>query len=235
MRFSILFLITLCVAGCSEDVIHDLTELQANKVVLELNAQGVEAAKKKRGSKWDISVDSDDAKRAISILEHSPELRRTLKPSSDKNFGPIPGKAERQLLREEQISSELAHSIEKLDGVREARVHLHLPEESDTTASKTGSALVVLSEGATVRTEEVQAILSGGSGIKSHDIAVIFVNQKEATSTNELQEPNLTTSSPQLVKTEPTKFNTLALIFGGAFVVSVILLIVVTRVVRRRR
>jgi type III secretion protein J len=119
--------------GCaSEEILHGLDEPQANEVLVALDEAGVRAAKEREDGTdggWIVSVAARDAPRAQRALSE-----RSLPRARPAGFGEVFAKAsmvptptEEHALYLHALGGELARSVEAIDGVVEARVHLGLP------------------------------------------------------------------------------------------------------------
>jgi type III secretion protein J len=133
-RLALLAASTLLLAGCAgEELLHGLAESQANEVIVALDEVGIVAAKEREDgadAAWTVSVparDSAQARRALA--ERSlPRARAAgfaevfAKPSM------VPTPTEEHALYLHALGGELSRSVEAIDGVVEARVHLGLPQ-----------------------------------------------------------------------------------------------------------
>lgn len=129
--------LTLCVsmlAGCAgEDILHGLAEPQANEVLVALDEAGIRATKAREGGAdagWTISVPGRDVGRAHRAL-----AERSLPRSRPAGFAEVfskgsmvPTPTEEHALYLHALGGELSRSVEAIEGVVEARVHLGLPQ-----------------------------------------------------------------------------------------------------------
>jgi type III secretion protein J len=129
-----LALAVLALAGCArEELLHGLDEPQANEVLVALDEGGIRADKARgdgTDAGWTVSVARDDASRAQRVLAD-----RALPRARPAGFGEVFGKGsmvptptEEHALYLHALGGELARSVEAIDGVVEARVHLGLPQ-----------------------------------------------------------------------------------------------------------
>ena len=123
----------LALTACGrEEILHGLEESQANRVLVALDEGGMRAEKRREeGSEgtWRVEVAGSDASRAQRLLAER-ELPRPRPPGFGEIFGKgsvVPTPAEERALYLHALSGELARSVEAIDGVVEARVHLALP------------------------------------------------------------------------------------------------------------
>ena len=125
-------LATLTLA-CRSEVLHDLPESEANRIVAVLQDHGIYADKvlaDPETNTWAISVPRDTTSRAWAVLEEY-RLPRT----QERRFSDVFGKSklvvtprEEQALFLEALQGELSQTVESIKGVIDARVHLVLPE-----------------------------------------------------------------------------------------------------------
>jgi type III secretion protein J len=129
-----LALAALALGGCAdEEILHGLAEAQANEVLVALDEGGV-AGRKRRDEgadpAWTVAVHAGEAVRAQRILADR-ELPRPRAPGFGEVFGKggmVPTPTEEHALYLHALAGELSRSIEAIDGVVEARVHLGLPQ-----------------------------------------------------------------------------------------------------------
>jgi type III secretion protein J len=121
-------------AGCStEPLLHGLDEPQANEILVALDEGSVAGEKaREEGSDrgWVVSVPARDLSVARRILAER-ELPRLRAPGLGDVFGEagmVPTPVEEHARYLHALSGELSRSLESLEGVVEARVHLGLPQ-----------------------------------------------------------------------------------------------------------
>jgi type III secretion protein J len=118
--------------GCSARVQHGLDERQANEiqtVLIERGFRAGKAAEDGRPPTWAVEVDPVDAADAVRVLAElglprarPAGVRELLRP------GLVPDPVEQHALLLEAQSGELARTLEAVDGVVSARVHLVRPQ-----------------------------------------------------------------------------------------------------------
>jgi len=130
----------LLLAGCAgEELLHGLDERQANEVLVALEEGGIAAGKHpEEGSEgtWLVKVAPAEAGPARRVLSER-ELPRARTPGFGDVFGGggmVPTPVEEHARYLHALSGELSRSVESLDGVVEARVHLGLPQDDPLRA-----------------------------------------------------------------------------------------------------
>lgn len=128
-------LLLLALGGCAaEELLHGLEEPQANDVLVALDEAGITASKRRQeGTEggWMVEVSAAEAARARRLLSER-ELPRARPPGFLdllEGGGMVPTPLEEHARYLHALSGELSRSVEALDGVVEARVHLGLPRE----------------------------------------------------------------------------------------------------------
>jgi type III secretion protein J len=142
-------------AGCagvgSDELAHGLTEDQANEVVVALDEEGISARSEREDGAdgaFTVSVSRGDGARARRVL-----AERELPRARPQGFGElfatasmVPTPTEEHARYLHALAGELARSVEAIDGVVEARVHLGLaqpdPLRPGETSAPRGAVLV---------------------------------------------------------------------------------------------
>ena len=123
-----LFVVTsLC--ACSEQIQQGLDERQANEVQTVLLEQGIDARKMATSGKkptWAIEVPRDQASDAIRILNQE-QLPRPKPPELAESNSLVPTPAEERNRLMARLSVEISQTLEAVDGVISARVHVVVP------------------------------------------------------------------------------------------------------------
>ncbi|MBK9516590.1 MAG: secretion protein [Anaeromyxobacter sp.] len=135
MRALLLAALAGALAGCGEEpLLHDLAEREANQVLVALDEGGIAAVKvRSEGSEagWTVAVPRGEGPRAQRLLQ-ARQLPRPRPAGLGEVFGQagvVPTPVEEHARWLHALAGELAASVEALDGVVEARVHLGLPAE----------------------------------------------------------------------------------------------------------
>ncbi len=133
MRRTLLATLLGLLAGCGgEEILHGLDEGQANQVVVALGEAGIRAAKQREDGTeggWIVAVPGPQAPRAQRILAER-ELPRPRAQGISEVFGKgsmVPSNVEERALYHHALAGELSRSVQAIDGVVDARVHLALP------------------------------------------------------------------------------------------------------------
>lgn len=127
----ILSLIVL--AACSQELSHGLTEQQANEILVVLDRNGIHADKVREEGEvpaFLISVSRRDAAQAWQILRDN-DLPKPAQKGFDEVFSKtslIPTATEEKALYLQAMMGELSRTVESINGVTEARVHIVLPD-----------------------------------------------------------------------------------------------------------
>jgi type III secretion protein J len=184
-------LLALAAAGCGrEEVLHGLDQGQANEVVVALDEGGVRGEQRRMdGSeeRWTVVVPSSEAPQARRILAER-ELPRTRPPGFAEVFGKgsmVPTPTEERALYLHALSGELSRSVEAIDGVLAARVHLavapHDPLRPGPSSPARAAVLVKARPGARGRLEPltpgIQALVAGAvSGLDPQSVSVVVAD-----------------------------------------------------------
>ena len=173
-------------SGCRERILHDLDELEANRLLAELYK--VEASPMKvqqADGKWSISVAAEDTQRAMQHLYESRLLRET-RPPLPQAQSMIPSREEQRFQFERALSREIEYTLTNVEGVLQARVHLNLPARDpflgqSLSGEEKGSAsvLIVATSSFDMPGPEITKLVAGASGIASQAVAVMISRSDE--------------------------------------------------------
>jgi type III secretion protein J len=188
MKRARLLLLLPLLAGCSVPVAGALDDGEANRVVVALEKASVDATKEPDPAaegKWRVEVLRDDVPRALAIMRDE-ELPRVAPPGVLDAIGKgslVPSEAAEHAQLVAGIAGDLERSLQGIDGVLSARVHLNVPSPSPLrdVALPRGSASVLLEHrGSTppISADSVQRLVAGGvAGLLPTDVAVVLVSR----------------------------------------------------------
>jgi type III secretion protein J len=175
------------VAGCSARVQTGLDERQANEiqtVLVERGFRGRKVVEDGRPPTWAVEVDSADAADAVRVLAElglprarPAGVRELLRP------GLVPDPVEQHALLLEAQSGELARTLEAVDGVVSARVHLVRPQPTRTGATAPTKAAIYLraqpAAAAHLETmrDEIRALVAGSVEGLEPDAVTLVVSE----------------------------------------------------------
>lgn len=184
------FLLVVVLAGCDAVVENALTESQADEVVVALHTRGIGATKRaaegvSNEGKYNVIVGSGDVGEALSVL-HAAGLPRQIDPGLNDVFGTsglVPTATEERARFLAALSGELSSTIERIDGVLDARVHLAIPDKRalllDEAPSTPKASVLVKHRSGTVNAETIQRLVAGAvEDMAPDDVAVVSVPTK---------------------------------------------------------
>ncbi len=191
----VVLVLAAALGGCArEELLHGLDERQASEVLVALDERGVAASKLREDGaeeRWRVEVERGEATRAHRILAER-DLPRARAPGVSELFGKgsmVPTPTEEHALLLHALSGELARSVEAVDGVVAARVHLGLrqpdPLRPSERAAPRASVLVKCRAAAcaAVRSLEpgLRAMIAGGvDGLDPSAVAVVVAEAAES-------------------------------------------------------
>jgi type III secretion protein J len=225
------FMTAAGLVGCQSSLIDGLSEEQANQVLVALNS-GAIAAKKIAHARPDgdlsyrVEVGSDDLARALSLMRIAEVPARPTQ-GFKETFGTpglLPTATEERARYAAALSGELERSIESIEGVVDARVHIALPESRtallDSPPPK-GRASVMIKQkrGAVPVDETAIRALVAGAATELEPAAVAVVK---------LVAPAQTSAVPDLVRVGPvtvtrSSASTLKMIASGVLLLDIAL------------
>jgi type III secretion protein J len=168
-------------------VASTLDDSEANRVVVALGQASIDATKDvdpTAEGRWRVSVPRDDVPRALSVMRDD-ALPRTLPAGVLDSVGKslVPSEAAEHAELLAGIAGDLQRTLEGIDGVLSARVHLNVPRSTSSRDSPTlrGSASVLLEHrGSTppLSADSVQRLVAGGvATLLPTDVAVVLVSR----------------------------------------------------------
>jgi len=189
MRFRpVVAFVALLACGCSAAIQHGLDEAAANEIVTSLERGGIPASKSRaEDGAFTVSVASADAVGAIELLRTLglPRGRRPGLGEIFKSQSLLPTPTEERARYVEALAGEVARTLETIDGVALARVHLVLPEPDPMAADgKPGvpaqaSVLLKLQPGrpSPIAEGEVQKLVAGSvPALTPTSVSVVFTS-----------------------------------------------------------
>ncbi len=184
-------LASLCVwsAGCETTLEAELSEAQADEIIVTLHQEGIGARKEASATtgdeaRYEITVAPSDLGPALTLIRAN-NLPRRNAPGLGEAFGEgslVPTATEERARYVSALGSDLGASLERLEGVLDARVHVALPEPRDfelteSPAQPRASVLLKHRVGATVDQDGVRALVAGAiQGMPIENVAVVLVS-----------------------------------------------------------
>jgi type III secretion protein J len=191
-------LLLTAVVGCNVPVAASLDEDDANRIVRALDRANIDSTKEVdpvSEGKVRVTVARDDVPRALSAMRDE-ELPRPRPPgvldSMDKG-ALVPSQAAEHAQYVAGVAGDLERTLESVDGVLGARVHLNLPEESalrEAPVPKATASVLVAHRGSTppLTTDAVQRLVAGGvAGLAAADVSVVMVSRPAPAARGEAQ------------------------------------------------
>lgn len=177
--------------GCSQmPIYHDLTENDANEILVALQDRGIEAEKireeKSQEVTWSVQVSNKDGALARKVLVENnlPRKKQLGFSGICKEKGLIPTPEEEKCRRILALKGEIINSLERIPGVIDADVVLNLPEISEfaaeTQPSKKPTASVAIRvrktpEGMELTEPKIQRFISNAvENLDPRDVSAII-------------------------------------------------------------
>jgi len=238
----LLALAALLVAGCEAAVESGLEEAEANAIVVALHEAQIGARKEPDpggDERYRVLVPADDVGPALERMREE-GLPRPQAPGFDEMFGEpglVPTATEEQARYVAALGGELSASIEAMEGVLDARVHVALPDRRrialDEEAPRPRASVLIRHRGArpAYSDDAVRALIAGAvQDMAPTDVAVVGVPV-------EIREAN---RGERLVSVGPVTVTrgsatSLKAILAGALALHVVLAGLLVWVLRRRR
>jgi type III secretion protein J len=183
-RAALLLALALGPAACTTAVANDLPESEANRAVVALEGHGVSAEKERdpeTEGRFRVTVGRDEAAQAAGVLSQESVPGRE-NPGILQSLGSgsmVPSRLAEHARLLSGISGELEQSLQAVDGVVSARVHLAAPEPNpfdDAGPSKPSASVLIRHRGAAppLAVSDVQRLIAGAvPGLASTDVSVV--------------------------------------------------------------
>lgn len=234
--------LALLLGGCESAVETGLSEEAANAVVVALHESSIGARKEEQPGgeepQFTVLVPQDDVATALQVLRAA-QLPRQSTPGFAELYGEpglVPTANEEKARYSAALAGELSQSLETIDGVLRARVHLALPERRvlalDAPEPRPRASVLITYEGPSkpYEDESVQALVAGAvDGMAEDQVAVVGVLSVPP----ESAQVSLTRVGPFAVSRGSA--TPLKLALGGALVLHALLAALVGALLFRRK
>lgn len=185
MKKLLLLSVWFVLSGCGTTLQSELSEREANEILLVLAEAGITGEKSGQGSQWAVEVEHSNLSRAFLLLSSAglPRPRHTGFLGVYKERGLVPGRMEEQALYLSALQEEISETLESVEGVVSARVHVtSRPEKriSKTEApAPTASVLIGYHPGSDaqppISPDEVKKIVAHAVvGLERERVMVVF-------------------------------------------------------------
>ncbi len=185
-------------AGCNVPVAATLDEDDANRIVLALDRANIDSSKEvdpTTEGKVRVVVARDDVARALAAMrdEELPRPRPLGVLDSMDKGALVPSQAAEHAQYVAGVSGDLEKTLESVDGILGARVHLNLAAADpfrDGLPLRTTASVLLAHRGSTppITIDAVQKLVSGGvSGLAPNDVSVVMVSRPAPAARGEAQ------------------------------------------------
>lgn len=187
----LLLAMLLILTGCSTELHHGLSEKEANEILVVLHQHGLHAKKVKEPGKreqtWKVVVPSMQVTQAWQLLKEYKLPREKEKGFSEifSNTNLIPTPTEEKALFLQALCGELSKTLESIEGVVNARVHVAMPDvnvfydEEEPKPKPTASVLIEyqpekITKESFVGGKIASLIANSVEGLSPKDVKVLF-------------------------------------------------------------
>jgi type III secretion protein J len=161
--------------GCSADILHDLSEEQANRVVTVLEGAGIPASRERDESakgRWGVAVPSVSAGEARALIREYELPGRASRGFAEtfQKTSLIPTPTEERAMLVQAVTGELERTLQSIDAVTLARVHVNLPRQGEKPAGRaTAAVMLKVKAGARVDPSSIRRLVAGSVEDLSED------------------------------------------------------------------
>lgn len=181
-------IIFLFLTSCNTEVVHDLNESQANEIISALQQQGIQAEKIRtaQGDKtsYAIAVSRRDTVQAWRILRQE-NLPRPIRSGLNEVFGKpglVPTATQEKAMMHAALAGEIAKTLQSVDGVIDARVHVVLPTRDPLSpadappSTPRASVLIRTTMPSPISKSDVQKLVAGSiDGLQPEGVTVVMI------------------------------------------------------------
>lgn len=182
-------MVLISLAACREEIVHLSSELEANRVMLGLRLEGIDARKTFLAKEWIIDVPKSDLTDALRVLDNKRIFRD--QPSEIEQTGGSDMFASRQdkdSKANKIIEVSLSSTLRILPKVLDARVHIfqHTPDlfSLDSGKERSASVLIVTRDKMSIDVAQVKELVSQGAGLKEKSVSVVLVENSPTNETS---------------------------------------------------
>lgn len=180
-KYLFLFIFVLLNA-CNESVVKVKTEQEANRILLHLRENKIDAKKQLEAAEWIIKVPHTHFTDSLRVLESKRLLEKVVDTQAeDRGVELFATKDQRAKEYLRAISKELATTLGMFPGVVDARIHIYKnPDAAKVSTGSSGTASVVLLADDTyaIEQEAIKLLIAQASGIEKDAVAVIIHSAK---------------------------------------------------------
>lgn len=190
-------------AGCRTDLYTNLEEREANEMLSVLMDEGIQATKSTLGdSLFTVTVSNDDVGDALAVLDAQglPQRARQSLGQVFARSGIVSSPFEERVRYIYALSEEVAQTLQQIDGVLVARVHIVMPEEAELgRETRPASAAVFIKQKLGFDLDflmpQIRRLVANSiEGLAYEDVTVVLVEaQRQAVS---MREPGQTLYEP---------------------------------------
>lgn len=173
----------VALVGCEQKLRDSLDEAQANDILALLRQQGLSAEKKRDSDgTWSVELQGNGKNLADQLL-HSYEVPRDARKNMLDIFpggGLMPSEGEERIRYQSGLAEELARTLEKMDGVLSARVHVAIPLKREVNDASSISAAAFIRYRSDVRLDllkpQIKALIAASvPGARGDRVSLLMI------------------------------------------------------------
>ena len=237
-KSGVFIILVAVLASCREDILHNLSEGEANRLTTLLHDRGITAEKTSQADlRWTLSVDQKAAVDALRFLTTYHLVRENRDVSRERD-GIMSSRDEERRRMAENIGAKLEGTLQAIPGVIEARVHINLPSGDSvldgSVERKSASSVIVIEDGTNLPTDEIREVISGASGVASRDVGVM-ITKIPPFKEEEKPKEKKGTELEDLISLFGSQWGSFALMGVGCGIIIPLLAILLSKRTRRRK
>ena len=232
-RWLLVMVALIALAGCRTDLYTNITEREANEMMAALLHHGISAQKEPlRDNLFALSVGNADVSEALTILDNLGLPRRARQSIGEvfQRAGMISSPFEERVRFIHALGEEVAQTLQQIDGILVARVHIVMPEEPGLgQQARPSSAAVFIrtQQGYDLEflTPQIRRLVSSSiEGVEYEQVTVVLVEAQPSQQTAQPARSEMNEVLPGLVLHQAS-VNTFWMMAGGVGVLLLLLLL----------
>jgi|GEM_PF-3259840 type III secretory pathway lipoprotein EscJ len=188
IRIFLYSLITFFGVACKQEILHDLSEQEANRLLAKLHSESLSLhseslfpiKKQQSNGQWSIAVEDDQVAKAVTILDNLKLFAPSPDSKVESTSSIFASNEDIRLAFEQRKGNDIAHTLKGLADVLQAKVHLNIPNSvkrfggATTNEESSASVILIVDPNFNITAEEIKGLVGGAVGIPQERVQVLL-------------------------------------------------------------